>query len=459
MKPYTIGKKLSAIVIHQMFMIIMMTCLFASDYFLIHHMRSLASTFGLVAIISLAFSFIALAFITTVAGQYEEGDELVHYQPMDRIPSDIFLIVFILFIGLIIALSGNLKRSNIAFVDLMVIVGVLSYIVDTLFVIMYHSIIRRMKGGVLFTGSIIYKVYDFFRAIIKKESRHFCTSKTKERFELLECVEKIAEGKIETKVEIDRFHGNERELAIAINNISEGFNQVVVENTKNERMKADLITNVSHDIKTPLTSIINYVELLKREELDNEKADYYIKIIDEKSHRLKQLTEDLVEASKISSGNIKLDITRIDLVELLYQTGGEFNERFEQRNLTIVTKIPSKAIYIEADGRQLYRSIENLYTNAAKYAMENTRVYVDLQEIDGKAVFTIKNVSQTELKIRDGESNMLTERFVRGEESRTTEGSGLGLSIAKNLTLLMGGTFEIEVDGDLFIATITFKMA
>ena len=459
MKPYTIGKKISAIVIHQMFMIMTMTCLFASDYFIKNHMRSMASKFGLVAIVSLAFSFIALAMITTVAGQYEENDATVHYQPMDKIPSDIFLLVFIFFIGIIIGLSGKLKRSNIGFADLMVIVGVLSYIVDTLFVIMYHSIIRRMKGGVLFTRSIIYYIFDFFRRITKKESKKFCTANAKERFELLECIEKIAAGQIETKVNVDDFHGGQRDLAIAINNISEGFKEAVVENTKNERMKADLITNVSHDIKTPLTSIVNYVELLKREELNNEKAQYYIKIIDEKSQRLKQLTEDLVEASKISSGNIKLDITKIDFVELLYQTGGEFNERFEKRNLTIVTKIPSKAIYINADGRQLYRSIENLYTNAAKYAMENTRVYVELQEDGENAIFTIKNVSQTELKIGDGEGNILTERFVRGEESRTTEGSGLGLSIAKNITILMGGTFEINVDGDLFIATITFKMA
>ena len=166
-----------------------------------------------------------------------------------------------------------------------------------------------------------------------------------------------------------------------------------------------------------------------------------------------------MEASKISSGNIKLDMQKIDLVELLYQTGGEFNERFEQRNLTIVTKIPSESIFVKADGRQLYRAIENLYTNAAKYAMEKTRVYVELTREGERAVFSIKNISENLISLKDDENvNDLTERFVRGESSRTTEGSGLGLSIAKNLTNLMGGTFEINVDGDLFIATISFIM-
>ena len=146
------------------------------------------------------------------------------------------------------------------------------------------------------------------------------------------------------------------------------------------------------------------------------------------------------------------------MVELLYQTGGEFNERFESRNLTIITKLPNKPMMVKADGRQLYRTIENLYINAAKYALENTRVYVELVENSGKAVFTIKNISKNELPMDEEQANDLTERFVRGEVSRTTEGSGLGLSIAKNLTNLMGGEFKIEIDGDLFIATVSYKM-
>jgi signal transduction histidine kinase len=255
---------------------------------------------------------------------------------------------------------------------------------------------------------------------------------------------------------VEDFHGQERELAAAVNHIREGLSDALMESTKNERMKADLITNVSHDIKTPLTSIVNYVDLLKRENLDNENARSYIRILDEKSQRLKQLTEDLVEASKISSGNIKLDIQQIDLVELIYQTGGEFNERFEARGLTIVTKLPSRSVMVQADGRQLYRAIENLYTNAAKYALENTRVYVNLTVEAGLATFSIRNISKNPLPPDTGGERDLTARFVRGDVSRSTEGSGLGLSIAKNLTTLMGGEFQIKVDGDLFVAEITF---
>lgn len=201
-----------------------------------------------------------------------------------------------------------------------------------------------------------------------------------------EALEAISEGALDTTLNVNEFHGQQKKVAEAVNHIRQGLMSSVNESLKNEKLKADLITNVSHDIKTPLTSIVNYVDLLKRENLENENAKYYIHVLEEKSQRLKQLTEDLVETSKITSGNVKLNMQKLDLVELLYQTGGEFNERFESRNLTIVTKIPSEQIFIYADGRQLYRSIENLYTNAAKYALENTRVYVELEKADKKAV-------------------------------------------------------------------------
>ncbi len=230
-----------------------------------------------------------------------------------------------------------------------------------------------------------------------------------------EALEAISEGALDTTLNVNEFHGQQKKVAEAVNHIRQGLMSSVNESLKNEKLKADLITNVSHDIKTPLTSIVNYVDLLKRENLENENAKYYIHVLEEKSQRLKQLTEDLVETSKITSGNVKLNMQKLDLVELLYQTGGEFNERFESRNLTIVTKIPSEQIFIYADGRQLYRSIENLYTNAAKYALENTRVYVELEKADTKAVFTIKNVSKNELDIVSNGNVDLTERFVRRE--------------------------------------------
>ena len=283
--------------------------------------------------------------------------------------------------------------------------------------------------------------------------------RTVEHDQIYQAVERISEGDLDTKIDAASLHGEDQKLAEAINNIGAGLHHAVDDSTRNERMKADLITNVSHDIKTPLTSIINYVNLIKMEEIENERVRNYVEILDQKSQRLKQLTEDLVETSRITSGNIKLDMNRIDLVELVCQTGGEFNEKFESKELTIVTKLPNAEVMIWADGRQLYRVIENLYNNVAKYALEKTRVYVDVQEKEEQAVFSIKNVSEKSLAKENSNAGDLTERFIRGDSSRTTEGSGLGLSIAKSLTRLMGGTFQIGVDGDLFKATITFPIS
>jgi len=216
-----------------------------------------------------------------------------------------------------------------------------------------------------------------------------------------------------------------------------------------------LITNVSHDIKTPLTSIINYINLIKLEKIQNEKLENYVDILEKKSLRLKQLMEDLVEVSKITSGNITLDMQPINMVELIYQTGGEFNEIFENIGLTIVTRLPKEPVMIIADGNRIWRVVQNLYSNVAKYAMKDTRVYVELKVNEDTAKFSIKDISAQEIH---KSAQDLSERFVRGDESRGTEGSGLGLSIARNLTSLMGGTFEITLDGDLFTASITFPL-
>ena len=296
----------------------------------------------------------------------------------------------------------------------------------------------------------------FLLTLVCAAEGYLLLRKAVESLRIIEGVERIRDGDLDSKININELHGDNKYLAEAINNIGAGLEHAVADSTKNERMKADLITNVSHDIKTPLTSIINYVNLLKREEIENERAQGYIKILDEKAQRLKQLTEDLVEASKVSSGNVKLDMQTIDMVELVYQTAGEFEEKFERKGLTIVTKLPNTPVCIRADGRQLYRVIENLYNNVAKYAMENTRVYVEITSTEEKATFSIKNVSEKALALENSQAGDLTERFTRGDASRTTEGSGLGLSIAKNLTQLMGGGFDISIDGDLFKATLTF---
>ena len=456
MKKYSAGKKLSIVAIHQMFMVFLTTGIYASGYCMKHDIKNGLGVYTFLAIVGMVGSFVTLSYMANTSGRRSEDDYTIYYRKIDKIYSDIFLLMFMLFIIGIVKVISGVKSQNFEFASLLITVGTLTYILDLGFIVFYTSIVRRIKGNILFTHSLIYKIWEILLQFVC--GNRFHTQKTREIMKIQQALELISTGALDTKLDVSEFHGQEKEVAEAVNHIRDGLMESVNESLKNEKLKADLITNVSHDIKTPLTSIVNYVDLLKRENLGNENARNYIRILDEKSQRLKQLTEDLVETSKITSGNVKLDMQKIDMVELLYQTGGEFNERFEARNLTIVTKIPNKSMYIYADGRQLYRSLENLYTNAAKYALENTRVYVELSNNDNKAVFTIKNVSKNELDIVSDGKVDLTDRFVRGEKSRTTEGSGLGLSIAKNLTTLMGGKFEINVDGDLFIATIEYEM-
>ena len=456
MKKYSAGKKLSIVAIHQMFMVFLTTGIYASGYCMKHDIKNGLGVYTFLAIVGMVGSFVTLSYMANTSGRRSEDDYTIYYRKIDKIYSDIFLLMFMLFVIGIVKVISGVKSQNFEFASLLITVGTLTYILDLGFIVFYTSIVRRIKGNILFTHSLIYKIWEILLQFVC--GNRFHTQKTREIMKIQQALELISTGALDTKLDVSEFHGQEKEVAEAVNHIRDGLMESVNESLKNEKLKADLITNVSHDIKTPLTSIVNYVDLLKRENLGNENARNYIRILDEKSQRLKQLTEDLVETSKITSGNVKLDMQKIDMVELLYQTGGEFNERFEARNLTIVTKIPNKSMYIYADGRQLYRSLENLYTNAAKYALENTRVYVELSNNDNKAVFTIKNVSKNELDIVSDGKVDLTERFVRGEKSRTTEGSGLGLSIAKNLTTLMGGKFEINVDGDLFIATIEYEM-
>lgn len=273
---------------------------------------------------------------------------------------------------------------------------------------------------------------------------------------------KIAQGEISYQIELpDKASKEQKELADTINHIRQGLESAVEESIRSERMKTELITNVSHDIKTPLTSVINYVDLLKREHFENERVQEYLDILDRKSMRLKGLIEDLVEASKASSGTIELQITTLNYGELVNQTNGEFEEKFARSGLTLVADISDEAVRFRGDGRRVFRILENLYGNVAKYALEGTRVYVSLSEktdsITGQkmAEFSIKNISREQLNINPDE---LTERFVRGDSSRTTEGSGLGLYIANNLTELMGGKFEIRLDGDLFHVTVSFPV-
>lgn len=275
------------------------------------------------------------------------------------------------------------------------------------------------------------------------------------RQKIMDGLEKISGGQLEYKINLDDMDALHLDMAEQINQVGTGLETAVEQSLKNERMKTDLITNVSHDIKTPLTSIINYVDLLKRENIQNEKARGYIDILDQKSQRLKHLTEDLVEASKISSGNVTLEMVRMDFNEILQQALGEFEERFRGRGLKPVVKQSETPLTIQADGRRIWRILENLFQNVVKYAMPDTRVYVEAARRGRDMVLTVKNISENPLNI---EAEELTERFIRGDVSRSTEGSGLGLSIAKNLTTLQNGKFDIYLDGDLFKVTVTFGL-
>ena len=302
--------------------------------------------------------------------------------------------------------------------------------------IMYYVVIA------LFAGMDIWVFHRLFRESCQRDL-------------LDQAISTISTGDTGYRLDTSMLTGKEKKMGEHINNITSGLDTALQEKVKSERLKADLITNVSHDIKTPLTSIINYVDLLKRQKIQDPKIAAYLEVLDQKSQRLKTLTEDLVEASKASSGNLKLEVSDINLVELVQQTNGEFEERFALRRLELIQELPEEIIVIRADGRRLWRVLENLYTNAFKYAQEGSRVYVDVKEEEGRAVFTIKNISEKPLNISPDE---LTERFVRGDVARTTEGSGLGLSIARSLTQLQKGEFVISIDGDLFKAQVIFPM-
>lgn len=266
-------------------------------------------------------------------------------------------------------------------------------------------------------------------------------------------IEEIALGNMEYQIPLQGLRGENLKLAEMINGIANGFHMAVEEAMKNERLKTDLITNVSHDIKTPLTSIINYVAILKQSDIADPKIQGYLDILEAKAQRLKTLTEDVVEASKVSSGNISLEYMDVDLVEMIQQTEGEMAEKFEARNLKMIVNLPAEPAVVHVDGRRMWRVLENIFGNAAKYAMPGTRVYADLKLEEDTVDLSLKNVPEHQLNISADE---LTERFIRGDLSRSSEGSGLGLSIAQSLTTMQGGTFNLYLDGDLFRVNIRF---
>jgi signal transduction histidine kinase len=265
--------------------------------------------------------------------------------------------------------------------------------------------------------------------------------------------EKMADGDLSYKVDTSKMFFDFRKHGENLNKISEGMSKAVDERIKSEHFKTELITNVSHDIKTPLTSIINYVDLLGKEELNNEKATEYLEVLERQSSKLKKLIEDLVEASKASSGNLSVNNEKLEAGVFITQTVGEFEEKLSAAGLELIINKPEEPVYILADGRHLWRVMDNLMNNICKYAQPMSRVYVNL-EADTKVHITFRNISKYPLNLSGEE---LMERFVRGDKSRNTEGHGLGLSITQSLIKLMNGEMDITVDGDLFKVILTFN--
>ena len=472
------------------------------------------------AVLAVVLYFVLLVYLTITTGKYtdEDGNTRIRLTGFDKIPTEAGLILGVGSAAAIIAAAYYVYsawRHIVGYVDIYsfefkIAIGILALLLDIIFCFFYYSLVRRVKAKTIWRNSylkrivrkgyklmleiydngnivvrtwvpyVVFLLFNFlmiamgiytkvpavFTALIAFVIDMFVGGvlylDVKERQSIVEGIEKISEGDFAYQVNQENVHGDNLILAKSVNNIGNGIKNAVESSMKDERMKADLITNVSHDIKTPLTSIINYVDLIKREEIDNERVRSYINVLDEKSQRLKQLTDDLVEASKISSGNINLHFERINLTELLNQTIGEFSEKFEQKGLTTVMNVNAQNAVIEADSRSIWRVMENLFNNIYKYALENTRVYIVINPVPKDNTkkqemieLSVKNISAKELNCNPEE---LTERFIRGDESRTTEGSGLGLSIAKNLTEAQHGTFEIQLDGDLFKVVLVFRV-
>ncbi|WP_432665591.1 histidine kinase dimerization/phospho-acceptor domain-containing protein [Wukongibacter baidiensis] len=270
---------------------------------------------------------------------------------------------------------------------------------------------------------------------------------------IIKGTDEIVEGNLDYVIE-ESGKGHLSRLAYNINNMKEGYKRSVENAIKSERLKSELITNVSHDLKTPLTSIINYINLLKKKDLSEEEMEGYIAVLDRKSERLKVLIEDLFEASKVSSGSIELNIEKIDVAALLRQALGEFDEKIKQSSLTYKVNIPNQEIYVNLDGKRTWRVFENLISNTLKYSQPGTRVYINMIETDSMIEITMKNIAAYEM---DFEVEEIFDRFKRGDKSRSTEGSGLGLAIAKSIVDLQGGNMEINIDGDLFKAIVRFN--
>ena len=451
---------------------------------------------GLTIFLTALFAVLALfcfCFSMASAGHWA-GHEGIHLTWLDKIPADVWLLVLLctFFIGweafyyewgrvffcaalvplvllFLCAFAAQCKAGTVLRGALIGrIARFLWRIVRAVFRALLHTLVRlplvwktALVGLVIAGAEFLLYINDFYRV----RYGVFLVMKLIELLAVLYIAvslrtlqkggEKLARGDFSSPIDTRYLLWDFKRYGQELNDVQGGLEQAVQEQMKAEHLKTELITNVSHDIKTPLTSIVNYVDLLKKEDMPSSAAREYIAVLDRQSHRLKKLTEDLVEASKASSGALNVELQPTDVNVLLSQIEGEYQERLAACHLTLVTQPPAPGTMIQADSRLLSRVMDNLVSNVCKYAMENTRVYVTAAVRDGQAVISFKNVSRDELNISPDE---LMERFVRGDASRHSEGSGLGLSIARSLVQLQGGTFALSIDADLFRADIVFPL-
>lgn len=471
----------------------------------VYAMRTSLIVFAVAALVLCIMLFI---FLMCAAG-HRDGSDAVTMNAIDRVPFDLFTAIAVAVFCLLLAptLDGSLY-SNVFIWILAAAMLIGAFLTALAF---FMSFATRMKVGSfngLVKSCIIYKILSWCWKIFKMFWREFARllrgipllgrwgfalaglllaelvviASTEyalgaelfwwflERLVLVALVlyallctnslrkgaKELASGNDGYKIDTNKMRGVFKEHAEDLNNIGTGISRAVNERMKSERFRTELITNVSHDIKTPLTSIINYVDLIGKEEPENEKMREYIDVLSRQSARLKKLIDDLIEASKASTGNLNVNLQRCELGVLLDQTAGEYGERLSKAGLELVLTKPEEPVSIMADGRHMWRIFDNLMNNACKYAQPGTRIYLTLNRVGNRANVIFRNISRSMLNITGDE---LMERFVRGDSSRNTEGSGLGLNIAKSLAQLQGGELELTLDGDLFKVTLSFPTA
>ena len=464
--------------------------------------REYIPLFIVIASVSFVMGIAALIYLIAVAGRREKGGQIVH-GIADSMYMDVqtLLVMIAAWISANLAISTGYNRIELAMAAVTFVLLSVDMFIGLTFIL---SIARHIKSRTLFRHTLIYAIGKALAGLARKcmEAKTFkisvlllllaygllnclfftalVTARSNARFfaflawaalntatvifvakallslsDIMKWVRRISSGGLEELPDMKSISPAFSGLANDVGNIQSGLKNAVFEAVKSERLKAELITNVSHDLKTPLTSIINYVDLLKNEETDNENIKQYAGILTEKSDRLKQLIEDLMEASKAASGNVTINMESIDMHSLVLQAAAEFGEKASDAGLDIRIKPVEQPVHIHADGKLMWRIMENLFSNVVKYSQRNSRVYLEAESMGGFGTVTVKNISEAPLDIP---ADQLMERFVRGDRSRATEGSGLGLAIARSLAEVQGGGLGISIDGDLFKVSVKIPL-